>query len=75
MEWQPIETAPVGEWLLCRRAGQQLPFVIRQCAEGEWEFADGEDEDGTLYLRCWNEDFNPTHWMPIPVAPVQHEKG
>jgi len=69
MEWQPIETAPKdGTPILCMMSGGYV--VATWCRH-------------RAYKHCWawmampwpKCDFllavEPTHWMPLPTAPVQ----
>lgn len=70
-EWQPIETAPRdGRWVLIGAAGMirgagwvdvpsspLLPNGIHGWSAG-WMIV-GEDRN-----------FEPTHWMPLPLPPV-----
>lgn len=76
MTWQPIKTAPKGatrvnpcleHWILgIDKNGKQR--VIRWCLEypsdGCWMFAYTPSNyiDGI-------QEFNPTHWMPLPDPP------
>ncbi len=72
MTWQPIETAPKGRILLL--------FAVTDRREdgsvSNWKMATGSTPfagpiewtwDG-YRLREW--DIAPTHWMPLPAAPV-----
>lgn len=54
MEWQPIETAPQGRWVLVVRAHEQGVAFWR---DGRWHLG------GHMYFD------KPTHWMPLPRAP------
>ncbi|MGZ3235745.1 MAG: hypothetical protein ACXU8A_00045 [Burkholderiaceae bacterium] len=82
-EWLPIETAPktgrtillgafnkLGNWRTMR--GQ---YFTQQQIDDEWEEPDfgaegwyetAVEADDTP--NCWS--INPTHWMPLPAAPV-----
>lgn len=55
MEWQPIETVPIGERVLVAilYLDGWEQFVDSMDADGEWEITDGE----------------ATHWMPLPEPP------
>lgn len=63
-EWQPIETAPVGVWLLFLDG----EGVIREALNGQRHHVDmrlsGRDKGSTVnaYMHCY------THWMPLPAA-------
>jgi hypothetical protein len=50
-DWQPIETAPGKEPVLCFAADWDWPFVLR-CWDGKWM-----DDSGDSY-----QDYHPTHW-------------
>ena len=62
MEWQPIETAPkdgtvILTWTDGLGDGAYMPMAYN--AAGGWS-------------EYWgNSDLLPTHWMPLPPAPVQ----
>lgn len=71
MDWQPIETAPKdGTAILAYSAdaaadGRPYPMLI--VAWGmPWEWTIFS-EDGTTQTGT---DYEPTHWMPLPAAPV-----
>ena len=59
MEWQPIETAPTDEPIFTWD-GEDILYA--ELFEGVWNGTDGVSS----YV-----DFGPTHWMPLPAAPVQ----
>lgn len=57
-EWQPIETAPKdGSMVLGWYKGWNNPIVIW------WYTGAGR----------WNTAMQPTHWMPLPIAPNTQE--
>jgi hypothetical protein len=64
MEWQPIETAPVGPAVLLSNIRANWVSV----GWGRWQgniprpLWDAADDLG--FGRC-----NPTHWMPLPEPP------
>lgn len=59
-EWQPIETAPQGVWILAAtRYG--VNQVCWHSTEQSWVSA-GQDK-----YKC-------THWMPLPAAPKGETK-
>lgn len=70
-EWWPIETAPKdGTWVLAHGDGQGWENCTFVC---EW----AEDLGG---YTGWQEVpgdklAHPTHWMPLPSAPVSAERG
>ncbi len=58
-EWQSIESAPKGEWILVWR-----PDMIVQCA------ALCRIDDKEWWTRGKGGPINfPTHWMPLPNPP------
>lgn len=69
--WQPIETAPKdGKEFLAYPCDVSDMGVIR------WD-CDPEDESG----QCWRGQDNeriendpPTHWMPLPAAPLRQAR-
>ena len=57
-EWQPIETAPTdGCWILVARGNQ---LGVARWNGSHW----------SLGAMCYFN--NPTHWMPLPPAPINH---
>lgn len=75
MDWQPIETAPKdGTQLLLWSNG-----YCRKVEIGSFRPDDGFAGDDPLWLDNSYDDFScgyasrplrPTHWMPLPKAPV-----
>ena len=67
-EWQPIETAP-------QTKGSVLLTDGKVVTEGGWisDIDCGADYEGQLGQRGWWSvaQITPTHWMPLPAAPVQ----
>lgn len=57
MNWKPIETAPLNEWVLVYYIGA-MEGVSIALLDGVWV-----DWDGDVYGK-------PTHWMPMPAAPL-----
>jgi hypothetical protein len=78
MSWQPIETAPKDEWILCYEPNKG--FTGGHCYVCKWAYDNQfwydkisdilfikEGEDYTVkYLTCV-----PTHWMPLPEPPEE----
>ena len=68
-DWQPIETAPkdgtpILAWPCGDGWGGKFPYVVQwvppnEHHDGLWREAAGEQYD----------DFDPTHWMPLPEPP------
>lgn len=60
-DWQPIEAAPNGEWVLCARAGASSRWSrwvgILGAQSKLWTDANGDYRE-------------PTHWMPLLDAPT-----
>lgn len=60
--WQPIDTAPEGEYVLT------TGFIGNDPALGRWQ--DVAKREADLWF-CQTEDqlYPPTHWMPLPEPP------
>jgi hypothetical protein len=59
-DWQPIETAPAGQWVLTYFGQFNGPCnVLSKMDDGTWV-----DEDDANYAT-------PTHWMPLPDPPKE----
>jgi hypothetical protein len=69
MEWQPIETAPIGGSII-------LGFIPADEYHDGWTgpvWHDGDEwlsdgipiGDGAVCIAC-----EPTHWMPLPAPPA-----
>lgn len=84
MEWEPIETAPLGEFILCFDGQNQEIFIAEREGEcGVWShlvahsaFDEGEygwpDEDRRIMVGGADGLMaNPTHWMPLPAPPAE----
>jgi uncharacterized small protein (DUF1192 family) len=56
--WQPIETAPSHQEVLCWIYNYNSIVVGHQAVSFQWEDA---FSNSTIY---------PTHWMPLPIAPI-----
>jgi hypothetical protein len=60
-EWQDIETASFGTWILGyfgeTAATDFHPMAVCSCTRRGWISDSGEDLDV------------PTHWMPLPAPP------
>jgi len=59
--WQPIETAPKDGSPILVVANEVVQYIIVADYGSGWHSL--ADDEGI-------EDFNPTHWMPIPAAPI-----
>jgi hypothetical protein len=81
MNWQPIETAPIGEIILvlCEdykdEAGKDIfQAVYEKVYITDWEFVFNvpmpSDKRGTYEELCRNV----THWMPLPKPPQDEPK-
>lgn len=74
MEWQPIETAPrngtkIDLWGINHLHHDKMGHRITDVAWGtvcDWL---GRERDDWQHGR--GEDFEPTHWMPLPKPPVK----
>lgn len=63
-QWQPIDTVPVNKSVLMLRMGK-----LGRCG-----MADGyKQENGVIAWPYVNKE--PTHWMPLPSAPVNKLGG
>lgn len=69
--WRPIEDAPHGVEVLLATP----PF---ECMgeQAKWEFRVGRASWGERIGGFSNRsmDAHATHWMPLPPAPISHEK-
>lgn len=65
--WQPIETAPKDKHILSFHPGWGP-------VEVNWEWGDDEDYEGWIATHA-DQDFSPTHWMPLPAPPAPSEGG
>ncbi len=72
--WLPIESAPKGEHVLLFYPS----IMLRGCGYGE-DVTVGWLVDGKWDVFSKYSPIEPTHWMPLPAAPVadtsQKEKG
>lgn len=75
-QWLPIETAPSGEtWILV-----WYP-IVQSYAVGRGLHRPSEFESAQMHKRSPNfvplpesdDKWKPTHWMPLPAAPVPAE--
>jgi hypothetical protein len=78
-QWQPIETAPKdGTEILAYEKcdylysnGEIKPFerikIVRWDEVMQWD--NPEDEHDWLTGSSFDEQINPTHWMPLPKPP------
>jgi hypothetical protein len=68
--WQPIETAPKGQFVLVsfgQFSGAQMAVLKERGDSGEWIDEDEEmDPQGEYYTP-------PTHWQRLPAPPVSSE--
>jgi hypothetical protein len=72
MEWQPIYTAPkdgtrVDLWGKCLLRWDKASERIVNVAWGPVRDWMGNERDDWQHGR--GEDFQPTHWMPLPAPP------
>lgn len=59
-EWQPIETAPSAQEILCYWANCGMMEVAERL-NGEWFDPHGDERS------------KPTHWMPLPAPPTKQQ--
>lgn len=62
MKWQPIETAPLRDAVIVHHAAHwtRLACLLE---DGTWRPWPSNSQDDNLAYK-------PTHWMPLPDAPV-----
>lgn len=78
-EWQPIETAPRDGTPILISNGVSVMEArwLTECQMGQFVTAPGwqvvECEDG-WYSIGLEADW-PTHWMPLPAAPMLSQRG
>lgn len=70
LAWQPIETAPDNEWVLCFSEGWQYPVALMRCLVYDGR-ADGpalnwQDDTGDSA-----QNWKPTLWMRWPACGVE----
>lgn len=67
MNWQPIDTAPKDGakfWAYEKRED----FCFYEC----WWQEDSPHWEG---WQChWDSEADPTHWMPLPAAPIDDDQ-
>lgn len=59
-EWQPIEIAPHGEWVLIVDRFKMGVWMACWNSNGYWDTTINE-------MR----QYGPTHWMPLPEPPTK----
>ena len=65
-EWHPISTAPVGKEMFVAIAANVHSRVIKGYTTDPycvWQHREG------IFSRWPHNNFNPTHWMPLPDKP------
>ena len=81
-EWQPIETAPLDQWVLVtgepweRGAPAFAVMIQRERKEVWWEqVSDSRTERRSRTVLEWDGPlaFGPTHWMPL-CAPGERKE-
>lgn len=65
-EWQPIETAPRGPWVLLWWPSITDCALVGYVLSGRWKCPIGSF-DG--YTEGEDNLAGPTHWMPLPEPP------
>lgn len=61
MEWQPIETARKGEFVL----------VCWHPKTGWWHYASAVNQTGTQWWSPGRGAIKPKFWMPLPHPPTE----
>jgi hypothetical protein len=64
-EWQPIETAPLGEYALFHQAAWRHPWVGRYTGVDRIVVLDNCDTEATQI------EYHADLWMPLPPLPLQ----
>ncbi len=67
--WHPIATCPPMTAVLLYAAGYHIGH-FNETNNRWWTHTDGTGTAGELLLNSWSR---PTHWMPLPPEPPQHE--
>jgi hypothetical protein len=80
--WQPIETAPrdgtsVDLWVDGEFPHRIANAEFREPTDGEWWAHGGDTIDTPDATWCdmfgpLGKEEQPTHWQPLPEAPVSH---
>lgn len=60
VNWRPIETAPLGDWVLVWAPGSNVRDACLTSLGGKPRWLEGPGE----WLRI-----EPTHWAPLPAPP------
>ena len=71
-EWQPIETAPKGPWIIGTDGDHVRPMAWEtKCDDDEYTGWCGACtvDGGMLYTNHVELGFAPTHWQPLPEPP------
>jgi len=74
--WQPIETAPRdGTVVLCCVYGatpSTAMFLETPMGRSGWsvEYMEAHEDEEAFEQYMEDHVYNPTHWMPLPAAPV-----
>lgn len=63
-QWQPIETAPIGDFILIYGEDAGEPRVYAAFYDDD-DWFDSEASSKSLTSFGWF----PTHWMPLPDPP------
>lgn len=78
MQWQPIETAPRGNWIIVTNGHSAEPACWVDQADDHghvgWCGA-GTSYGGILYELHYELGFEPKHWMPLPSPPTPEAGG
>lgn len=62
VDWQPIDTAPLAEWVLVWGPGSIVRSAARCQVEGKEWWTDGS----AITVKL-------THWAPLPSPPIDRE--
>ena len=71
--WQPIETAPRDGTTMFVWWPHWYHFpLLAYVAHHQWHLPDSSQPVGEQHV---DDDHGPTHWMPLPPAPVSRGEG
>jgi len=70
MEWQPLETTPLDEFVLvCDKKGNIEIDICQTKKETLYRKIEGNLSQRMEITKYVWKNSNPTHWMPLPEPP------
>lgn len=76
-EWQPIETAPddvaVLGWGAEYGARQTIHWLYPKGSIAHAQDPTARFWDWAEPQNHWSSSWNPTHWLPLPIPPKDHQ--